>query len=94
MTIGYLGAKVYLMNENVEIQKPLLTVYESEPQESIFYDRHEPPFERWMEGQGLPKDASDELVLTAMTAYLQTIETPSIIPHHRSYGYKQQSKLH
>lgn len=78
MTIGHLGAKVYTMNENVEIQKSFSATDEAEPQASIFYDRYEPPFERWLEEQGLPKNACDELVMDAMTAYLQNKNTTSI----------------
>lgn len=65
------------MKETAEIDN-FFAMPEHEPSNSIFYDRYETPFRRWLEEQGLPEDASDELVLSAMTAYLQTKETASI----------------
>lgn len=46
--------------------------------ESIFFDRHDAPFRRWMEGQGLDPHASDQLVLDAMHQYFETHNTTSI----------------
>lgn len=47
--------------------------------DSIFFDRHDAPFIRWMEGQGLDPHASDRLVLDAMSRYVEDRNTTSII---------------
>jgi hypothetical protein len=49
--------------------------------DSIFFDRHDPPFLRWMEGQGLDPYASDRLVLDAMNRYVEDRNTASIIDY-------------
>lgn len=46
--------------------------------QSIFFDRHDAPFIRWMEGQGLDPHASDRLVLDAMHQYFEAHNTDSI----------------
>lgn len=46
--------------------------------QSIFFDRHDAPFLRWMEGQGLDLHASDRLVLDAMHQYFETHNTDTI----------------
>lgn len=46
--------------------------------DSIFFDRHDAPFIRWMEGQGLDPHASDRLVLEAMRQYFEEHNTNSI----------------
>ena len=46
--------------------------------DSIFFDRHDAPFIRWMEGQGLDPYASDRLVLDAMNRYVEDRNTTSI----------------
>lgn len=46
--------------------------------DSIFFDRHDAPFIRWMEGQGLDPHASDRLVLDAMSRYVEDRNTTSI----------------
>lgn len=66
------------MSKTEQIQIIQLHQYEHPQGASIFPDRYEAPFERWIEQQGLPKDAGDELVIQAMTSYLQDKNTASI----------------
>lgn len=51
---------------------------ETNPNQSIFSDRNDGHFLRWLGAQGLAVDASDNEIIPAMEAYCDTYNTASI----------------
>ena len=80
MTQVLVGDKVMTMNDTQEMHPISGSEIDAENTQSIFHDRHEGPFVRWMEGQGLSHDASDELILQAMTKHCEARNSASINP--------------
>lgn len=66
------------MSETIEKFQGERNDTESSQNQSIFYDRYDGPFLRWLGAQGLALDASDQEIMQVMEEHLQKNNSASI----------------